>query len=75
MKLSEILLFITILFLGWFGLEKQKQCERKDELIIKQNARIEFYERYPLCSCAKLEFEYNELVKRNIPKKYGKEIK
>ena len=69
MKLSEILLFITLLFTGWFGLEKQKQCDKKDKALIELKTRIDFYERYPLCSCAKLEFEYNELVKRNIPKK------
>jgi len=49
--------------------EKQKQCDKKDKLIITQQARIDFYESYPLCSCAKLEYEYNQLVKRNIPKK------
>ena len=69
MKLSEILLFITLIFVGWFGLEKQKQCDKKDELIIKQNARIEFYESYPLCECAKLEYEYNKLVNKCNPKK------
>lgn len=69
MKLPTILLFITLLFVGWFGLEKQKQCDKKDDLIIKQNARIDFYESYPLCSCAKLEFEYTLLTNKSKPKR------
>jgi len=69
MKLSEILLFITLLFVGWFGINKAELCRKQQELIIIQGERITFYERYPLCSCAKLEYEYNQLVKRNIPKK------
>lgn len=61
MKLSEILLFFTLLFVAWFGLKKAEQCERKDELIIVQQARINKLESMV---CDTLEREYLKLTNK-----------
>lgn len=66
MKLSEILLFITLLFVAWFGLKKAEQCDRKDELIIVQQARINKLEE--LLKPDSLEVEYINITK-NVLKK------
>ncbi len=64
MKLSEILLFITLLFTGWFGLEKQKQCDKKDKALIGLKARVEFYEMIVFNTEDSLETFYVETSQR-----------
>lgn len=67
MKIETILLFITVLFLGWVALNKQKECERLYPLIASQNARIELLEANNLNYNDSLELEYLSITNKCKP--------